>query len=119
MSLQIQIEKSLNQYNFLTATVYEKNDLTNIITKEDRFMIRQGDLIVTNYYINESRKKGLAKALLDYDGIDYRGVLKFANSHVVIPLQNETILLHPEHGITIVPFNIKLLEFYTFSDARD
>jgi len=119
MSVQSQIEKSLNQYNFLTATVYEKNDLTNIITKEDRFMIRQGDLIVTNYYINFGRQKGLAKAILDYDGMDYRGVLKFAGTHIVIPQNDKTILLHPEHGITIVPFNIKLLEFYTFSDARD
>ena len=105
--------------NFLTATVYEKNDLSNQITSEDKFMVRQGDLIVTNYYINEYRKKGLGKAVLDYDGMDYKGVLTFANSHMVIPHENETVLIHPEHGITIIPFNIKLLEFYTFNDARD
>jgi len=105
--------------NFLESTPYEKYDLTNQLKKEDKFVVRQGDLIVTNYYINFSRQKGLGKAILDYDGVEYKGILNFAHSHTVIPLQNETILIHPEHGITIIPENIKLLEFYTFSDARD
>jgi len=119
MSLQIQLKKNLSQIDFLTSSIYDRYDLTNSIKPEDRFMVRQGDLIVTNYYINESRKKGLGKAILDYDGMEYKGILNFANSHVVIPLQNQTILLHPEHGITIIPENIRLLEFYTFNDARD
>ena len=119
MSLQIQIEKNLNKIDFLTSSIYEKNDLTNLIKQEDRFMVRQGDLIVTNYYIDNDRSRGLGKAILDYDGMDYKGVLKFAGTHIVIPQNDKTILLHPEHGITIIPANIKLLEFYTFSDARD
>jgi hypothetical protein len=119
MRLQIQLKKNLTQFNFLESTIYERNDLTNLIKQEDRFMVRQGDLIITNYYIDNYRMKGLGKALLDYEGTDYKGILTFANSHFVIPQNDKTILIHPEHGITIIPENIKSLEFYTFSDARD
>jgi len=110
MSRQIQIQKNLSQVNFLTTTPYEVNDLTHIISQNDKFVIRQGDLIVTNYLINEYRKKGLRARYLYGKNKIYR----FMESHIVIPLQNQTVLLHPEHGITIIPKPIDKLNFYTF-----
>jgi len=113
--MQVQIQKALNQINFLTTTVYEKYDLTNQIGKEDKFVVRQGDLIVTNYYIFDLRKRGLRRAWRE----GKNGIFRYLGSHIVIPQENETILIHPEHGITIIPMPIESLSFYTFSDGGD
>jgi len=115
MSLQIQIQKTLSQYNFLESSVYEKHDLTNQLKKEDRFVVRQGDLVITNYKIFDRRKRGLRIAWAEKKN----GIWKYMGSHIVIPLQNKTVLLHNEHGITIIPRNYHELEFYTFNEAGD
>jgi len=115
MSYQIQIQKYLSQIDFLTTTPYEVNDLTNQIGKDDKFVVRQGDLVVVNYYIWNLRRRGLRKA-----GCQRKGnIYKFLGSHIVIPQENQTVLIHPEHGITIIPMPMDSLEFYTFSDAGD
>jgi len=113
--MQIQVQKYLNQIDFLTSTPYEVNDLTNQIGKEDKFVVRQGDLVVVNYYIWDSRKRGLRGAWNQKKN----GIYRFLGSHIVIPQENKTILVHPEHGITIIPMPMDSLEFYTFSDAGD
>jgi len=115
MSYQIQIQKALNQIDFLTSSIYERYDLTNTIKPGDRFIIRQGDLVVTNYYIDNYRQRGLRKAWSQRRGNVYR----YLWSHVVFSLEGKTLLIHPEHGVTIIPRDYTELEFYTFSNAGD
>jgi len=108
-------EKSLGKVNFLESTLYEKHDLTNMVRTEQKIVIRQGDLIITNYEIDVFKRTGLRGArLLEKDGI-----YVFRNSHFVIPTDNKTILVHNEHGITVIPMPFEKLNFYTFSTAGD
>ena len=115
MSLQIQVQKELNQIDFLTTTVYERYDLTNLIKPSDRFVVRQGDLVITSYSIFDYRRRGLRRAWSQRKGNVYR----FLGSHIVVSQENQTVLIHPEHGITIIPMPMDSLEFYTFSNAGD
>jgi len=115
MSLQIELEKSLRQFNFLESTIYDKYDLTGLIKKDDKFVIRQGDLVVTSYWIENCRRKGL-RALHIYGK---NKVHRLMGSHVIIPLPDRTVLLHNEHGITIIPMPIEKLNFYTFQNGGD
>ena len=115
MSMQIQIQKELTQTDFLTSTIYERNDLSNAIQPGEKFMVRQGDLIVTNYIIDQYRKRGLNKAYLTDEG----GIYTFRRSHYIIPQKEQTILIHNEHGITVIPRPFHSLRFYTFNNAGD
>jgi len=115
MSMQIALEKSLNKIDFLTSSVYEKHDLSNQVKRGDRFMVRQGDLIITSYQIENYRKRGLRRAYLE----DRNGILNFANSHYIIPLSEKTILVHNEHGAIVIPEKFEDLKFYTINDAVD
>ena len=115
MSYQIQIQKDLTQTDFLTATVYEKNDLTDMIKPGEKFMVRQGDLIVTNYPVDNYRKRGLREALIFSGG----GVHIFGLSHLIIPKGEETLLVHPEHGIIVIPRPMHRLYFYNIDNAVD
>jgi hypothetical protein len=115
MSLQIELEKSLRRFNFLESTPYEKHDLTNAIKAEDRVVVRQGDLVVTNYWIDNCRKRGLRTIHL----YGKSRIHRLMDSHVVIPLESQTILLHPEHGVTVIPMTVEKLNFYTFIEGGD
>jgi hypothetical protein len=115
MSYQIQIQKTLNQTDFLTSTIYEKNDLTDLISPGERFVIRQGDLIVTNYVVYNYRQRGLDRAYLTKED----GIYIFRRTHYIIPEGDQTVLIHPEHGITIIPINFHFLKFYTFAQGGD
>ena len=115
MSLQIQLQKSLGQVNFFETTLYEKNDLTNAIRPSDRFTIRQGDLVITNYEIDIFKRTGLRIARL----LENNGIFIFRNSHFVIPSAEKTILVHNEHGVTIIPLKFEKLNFYTFDRGGD
>jgi len=115
MSIQIQVQKNLTQINFLNTTVYERNDLTSLISPGEKFMVRQGDLIVTNYSIENYGKRGLRKVYLTDEG----GIYTFRMSHCIIPQRNQTILVHPEHGVTVIPKPFHSLKFYTFNNAGD
>ena len=123
MSLQIALEKSLSQFNFLMSSPYEKYDLTNILRQGDRFVLRQGDLVIANYEIDGRRKRGLRYAWLDRQKSKNNNassnILVFAGTHFIIPLENETIITHPEHGIVVIPLSKEKLDFYTFSNAVD
>jgi len=115
MSVQIQIEKSLNKIDFLTSSVYEKHDLSNQVKRGDRIVIRQGDLVICNYTIENYRKRGLRRAYLE----DRHGILNFANSHYIVPLNDKTVLIHNEHGMVIIPEKFEDLKFYTINNAVD
>jgi hypothetical protein len=113
--MQVQVQKALSQFDFLTTTMYERYDLTNLIKPNERFVVRQGDLIVTNYPIENHRQKGLRYAWT----MRKDSIYKFMGSHIVISQENQTLLIHPEHGIVVIPKNFNELEFYTFADAGD
>jgi len=115
MSLQVQVQKALSQYDFLTSSMYEVNDLTNSVGLCDKFVVRQGDLIIAKHPIDNYRQKGLRLAWKVKKG----GIYRFMGSHIVIPQEDKTILIHNEHGIVIIPKPTNELEFYTFSDAGD
>ena len=115
MSIQIQVQKNLTQINFLTSTIYEKNDLSNLINSGEKFMVRQGDLIVTNYSIENYGKRGLRKVYLTNED----GVYIFRRSHYIIPQKEQTVLVHNEHGIVVIPRPFHSLKFYTFNNAGD
>ena len=115
MSIQIQVQKNLTQINFLNTTIYERNDLTSLISPGEKFMVRQGDLIVTNYFIDQYRQRGLDKAHLTNED----GVYIFRRSHYIIPQKEQTVLVHNEHGIVVIPRPFHSLKFYTFNNAGD
>ena len=119
MSLQVQVEKSLSQINFLMSSVYDKYDLTDLIKKDEKFVVRQGDLIVTNYIIKDRRKRGLAHAWLQKCKDGNGNVWIFGRNHFIINANDETILVHPEHGIVAIPLPMHQLIFYTFDEAKD
>jgi len=123
MSLQIQIQKNLSQINFFEASVYDRYDLTNLIRKDEKFVVRQGDLVVTNFLISDRRRRGLRNAWLHEcnrkDSNVASNIWVFANNHFIMPLQEKTILVHPEHGIVVIPLEMGKLNFYTFNEAKD
>ena len=123
MSLQLVLEKNLTQVDFLESSVYDRYDLTNMVKPEDKFVVRQGDLVVANYIISYKRKRGLRNAWLHEcnkkDSNVASNIWVFANNHFIIPLQEKTILVHPEHGIITIPIPMDKLMFYTFNEAKD
>jgi len=112
MSQQVTLKKQIERVNFLTASVYEKA----VIPKSERFIVRQGDLILTNYYLEKSRSMGLTYADSRYFG---GGIHEFRGSHIMIALKDKTILVHNEHGIVEIPQNYYSLNLYTFEQAID
>jgi hypothetical protein len=115
MSLQVALEKDLEKINFFEASVYEKHDLTNLIRPDEKFVVRQGDLVITNYLVSDSRKRGLRHAWMQ----KCKNVWIFGGNHFIIPLKEETIIVHPEHGIITIPLEMGKLNFYTFNEAKD
>jgi hypothetical protein len=95
--------------------MYEKYDLTHLISGNDRFVVRQGDLVITSYHVDNYRMRGLRRPWSQRKG----NIYKYLGSHIVIPLESETVLIHNEHGVVIIPRSFNELEFYTFNDAGD
>ena len=112
VSQQVTLQKQMEKADFLTASVYEKA----VIPKSGRFIVRQGDLIVTNYYLENSRSMGLTYARTRYFG---GRVHAFRGSHIIIALEDKTVLLHNEHGIVEIPQNYYDLDLYAFEQATD
>jgi len=110
--IQIPLQKEMNQVDFLTTTQYEKA----IIPKSLRFIVRQGDLIVTNYDLWNRRSVGIGyarpKQIKD-------NVFLFRDSHLILAEGEKTILIHNEHGIVEIPQNYYDLNLYTFEQAFD
>jgi hypothetical protein len=119
MSFQIQIEKDLEKINFLESSVYDRYDLTNLIRKDEKFVVRQGDLVITNYLISDRRRRGLRHAWLQKCKDKNGNIWVFGGNHFIISFSNETIIVHPEHGIVTIPLPMYQLNFYTFDEAKD
>ncbi|ACB37257.1 hypothetical protein AFV9_gp23 [Betalipothrixvirus uzonense] len=115
MSMQVQIQKLNEKIDFLMSSMYDRYDLTNLIRQGQRFMIRQGDLIVANYEIYNRRQRGLTYARM----VGRENIYTFMMTHQIIDLGNETVLIHPEHGIVIIPEKLENLNFYTFRENAD
>ena len=112
MSQQVLLQKEFERIDFLTTTQYEKA----IIPKSPRFIIRQGDLIVTNYPLWNKRRMGIGYARLK----QLKGnVSLFRDSHLILAEGQKTILVHSEHGIVEIPEKYYGLRFYTFQEAFD
>jgi len=113
---QVILKKQMEKVDFLTTSQYEKA----IIPKSPRFMVRQGDLIVTNYRLARRRTMGLTYALT-YANSRYfsTNIYVFRGSHIIITLKDKTVLIHKEHGIVEIPENENKLNFYTFGQASD
>ena len=110
--IQIPLQKEMSKVDFLTTTVYEKT----VIPKSPRFIIRQGDLIVTNYYLWNRRSMGIVYANLKKVK---ENVFLFRDNHLILAEGQKTILIHNEHGIVEIPQNYYGLNLYTFERAFD
>lgn len=115
MSLQVQTGNPIQNYNFLTTSIYERYDLSGILKPGEKFIIRQGDLVITNKMITGHAERGLIKAYLRRKN----GYETFRDSHVIMPLQSSTLVFHNEHGLVVIPESLERLYFYTFSSAFD
>lgn len=119
MSIQTQTEntirKLIQNYDFFGSTVYERYDLRDVLKNNERFIIRQGDLIITNKMIIGHAERGLTKAYLRRKN----GYETFRDSHVIMPLHSSTIIFHNEHGLVVIPESLERLYFYTFNLAFD
>jgi len=112
MSQQVLLQKEFERIDFLTTTQYEKA----IIPKSPRFIIRQGDLIVTNYVLWNRRYNGITYARLKEVK---KNVFLFRDSHLILAEGQKTVLVHNEHGIVEIPQNYYGLCWYTFGQAFD
>ncbi|MCY0881816.1 MAG: hypothetical protein OWS74_07455, partial [Firmicutes bacterium] len=70
--LQIEKEKpKLSQdVNFLASSVYETYDLRDKVGPGEKFIIRQGDLIISNYIIDYPRRRGLRYAHIETKNVN-------------------------------------------------
>lgn len=113
--MSIQIQEYQKKVNFLESTPYERYDLRNVIRKDQKIIVRQGDLIIINYVITDFQQRGLELAYVPEKG----GYRVFAGSHYIIGGNDFTSIIHPEHGIVILPFSQYELQYFTFIDAQD
>lgn len=111
----IQIQKLIENNNFFDSTVYERYDLRGVISLNQKFVTRQGDLLITNYYITRYNERGLVKAYLKNIGKYF----VFRESHIIIPANENTVIFHNEHGLLVIPAKFETLNFYTFRNAYD
>lgn len=115
-AIQILKKPKINQnVDFLTSSIYERYDLRDKISPNDKFVIRQGDLIVTNYVIDFPRRKGLREVWLTTEN----GVKIFRNSHTILATRDSLFVFHPEHGLVIIPRINQWLSYYTIDGAVD
>lgn len=120
MQMQILLTKEktpkVNQnVNFLTSSTYDSYDLRDKITSNDKFIVRQGDLIISNYVIDFPRRKGLREVWTNIEN----GVWTFRNSHTILTTRDSLFVFHPEHGLVIIPRANQWLSYYTIDGAID
>jgi hypothetical protein len=102
----------MDQVDFLTTSVYEKA----VIPKSPKFVVRQGDLIVTNYVLWNRRYMGITYASPKQIK---ENVFLFRDSHLILAEGQKTILVHNEHGIVEIPEKYYGLRLYTFEQNFD
>ena len=112
MSLNQVLLKEMDQVDFLTTTQYEKA----VIPKSPKFVVRQGDLIVTNYVLWNRRSVGIGYARSKQIK---ENVFLFRDSHLILAEGQKTVLVHNEHGIVEIPEKYYGLCWYTFEQAFD
>jgi len=112
MSQQVLLQKEFERIDFLTTSVYEKA----VIPKSPKFVVRQGDLIVTNYVLWNRRYMGITYARLKEVK---ENVFLFRDSHLILAEGQKILLIHNEHGIVEIPQNYYGLCWYTFEQAFD
>ena len=112
MSHKYVLLKEINQVDFFTASVYEKS----VIPKSPKFVVRQGDLIVTNYVLWNRRYNGITYARLKEVK---ENMFLFRDSHLILAEGQKTVLVHNEHGIVEIPEKYYGLCWYTFGQAFD
>jgi len=110
--IQIPLQKEMSKVDFLTTTVYEKT----VIPKSPRFIIRQGDLIVTNYLLWNHRHMGIGHA---HPKPLKENMFLFRHTHLILAQREKTILVHNEHGVVEIPQNYYDLKLYTFERGLD
>ena len=112
MAQQVLLQKEFERIDFLTTTQYEKA----VIPKSPKFVVRQGDLIITNYKLWNRRDTGIGyarpKQLKE-------NMFLFRDSHLILAEGQKTVLIHAEHGIVEIPQNYHDLNLYTFEQAID
>jgi len=109
---QVLLQKEFERVDFLTTTVYEKT----VIPKSPRFIIRQGDLIVTNYPLSNPKSMGIRYA---HPKPLKENTFLFRHTHLFLAEGQKTILVHKEHGVVEIPQNYYDLNLYTFERAVD
>ena len=92
--------------DFFESTPFEKNDLTNQIKQNEYFVIRQGDIIVTNMELWQ-----LPEVYLPKIPLLRRNIQVINDSHIIIEQKDKITLVHNEHGITIMP----KVDFHVYS----
>jgi len=112
MVQQVLLQKEMSKVDFLTTTQYEKA----VIPKSPKFVVRQGDLIVTNHPLWGHRRTGIAHAHLKEVK---ENMFLFRDSHLILAEGQKTVLVHNEHGIVEIPEKYYGLRFYTFERAFD
>ncbi|CAH69390.1 hypothetical protein [Deltalipothrixvirus pozzuoliense] len=119
--LQIVKEKAKmrQNMNFFETTIYEKYDLRDKIKPGQKFVVRQGDLIIVNYDIENPQKRGLRFARIIADRENGSVIEYFRNSHVILSGEGFTSIFHPEHGLVILPVTRDDLTFYTIDNSKD
>ncbi|CAJ31698.1 hypothetical protein AFV8_gp21 [Betalipothrixvirus puteoliense] len=105
--------------DFATTSAYDVNDLRDKIKPGDKFIIRQGDLIVANYSIDYPRRRGLRYAHPATVDVNGRLIDVFRNSHYILHTEDFISIYHSEHGVVIIPLRGNRINYYTIDGAID
>jgi len=103
--------------NFLTSTIFEKNDLRQQIKPNEYFIVRQGDVVITNMEL-----WGLEEIFLPKIKLLKLNIEKVNDSHYIVTQKDKIALIHNEHGIEILPrtkFNVYSIRSYTSKRVMD
>lgn len=119
----IQLEKEkpeINQdVNFLASSVYETHDLRDKVRPGERFVVRQGDLIIANYSIDYPRRRGLRYAHITTKKINGKLIDTFRDSHFILATEDFVSIYHSEHGVVVLPARGNRFSYYVIDDAVD
>ncbi|CAJ31515.1 conserved hypothetical protein [Betalipothrixvirus acidiani] len=120
-AVQVVKEKpEVNQnMNFLASSVYETHDLRDKIKPGQKFVIRQGDLIVANYSIDYPRRHGLRSVSPVTENINGRLIDVFRDSHFILHTEEFMSIYHSEHGLVIIPAKGQRFSYYVINEAID
>jgi len=103
--------------NFLESSIYEKNDLRKQLKEGDNFVIRQGDVIITNLDL-----WGLEEIYIPHIPLLQKNIEVVNDSHYIIMSREKITLVHNEHGIVTLPktnFHVYSIRSYTSKRVMD